>query len=317
MKKISVIIPVYNEGDNIDNIYRQVVEVFKKRLSCYALEFIFIDNCSIDDSYIRVKHLVETDTRVKAIQLSRNFGYQASILTGHINASGDAVIQMDSDGEDPPEVIPEFVQYWEQGYYVVYGIRATRQESKIIQWQRNVFYKLLNKISTIDLPPGAADFRLLDRCVVDSLRANFKERNLYLRGLVSFIGFRQIGLPYHRGKRAKGESKFSYFDYFCLAWDAITSFSNMPLKMVSFIGLCIAGLAIVAAVFYFSLFAFGLVAVKGFTTLILVIFLTSGIQLISLGILGEYISRIFNEVKERPRSIIAKSAGFKKPPMGA
>lgn len=317
MKKISVVIPVYNEGDNIENIYHQVVDVFEKHLSRYALELIFTDNCSTDDTYTRVKRLVATDTRVKVMQLSRNFGYQASILTGYMNASGDAVIQMDSDGEDPPEFIPEFVQYWEQGYQVVYGIRVTRQESKIMQWQRNIFYKLLKKISTIDLPPGAGDFRLLDMRVVDSLRVSFKERNLYLRGLVSFIGFRQIGLPYHRGKRTKGQSKFSYFDYFRLAWDAITSFSHMPLRIVSLIGLCFAGVAIAGAVFYLTLYAFGRVPVRGFTTLILVILLVSGIQMICLGIVGEYISRIFDEVKERPRSIIAESAGFEKPPRSA
>jgi dolichol-phosphate mannosyltransferase len=317
MKKISVVIPVYNESENIDTVYRQVVNVFEKRLPHYALEIIFTDNCSTDDTYTKVKCLVATDTRVKALQLSRNFGYQASIFTGYMNATGDAVIQMDSDGEDPPEVIPEFVQYWEQGYHVVYGTRVTRQESKIMQWQRNFFYKLLKKISTIDLPPGAGDFRLLDMRVVDTLRISFKERNLYLRGLVSFIGFRQIGLPYHRGKRTKGRSKFSYFDYFRLAWDAITSFSDIPLKIVSLLGLCMAGVAIAGAVFYFMLFAFGRVPVKGFTTLILVILLLSGIQLVCLGIVGEYISRIFNEVKARPRSIIANSAGFEKPPTSA
>ena len=317
MKKLSIVIPVYNEGDNVDHMYQRVVKVFENHLYKYAFEIIFTDNYSKDDTYNRIKHLVEIDTRVKAIQLSRNFGYQASILTGYINASGDAVIQMDCDGEDPPEAIPEFVHYWEQGYQVVYGIRVTRQESKIMQLQRNVFYKLLKKISTIDLPQGAGDFRLLDLCVVDTLRMSFKERNLYLRGLVSFIGFRQIGLPYHRGKRLKGNSKFSYFEYMRLAWDAITSFSHMPLKIVSLTGLIFAGVSIVGAVYYFALFALGRVFVKGFTTLILVFLLVSGIQLIGLGIVGEYISRIFDEVKERPRSIISKSAGFEIPPRGA
>ena len=317
MKKISVVIPVYNENENVNLIYQKVIDVFDKNLSDFQLEIVFSDNQSLDDTYDRIKKLNEIDQRVKGIQLSRNFGYQANILTGYLNATGDAVIQMDSDGEDPPEIILDFIKRWEEGFDVVYGIRIKRQESIIIQWQRKIFYSLLNKIASLNLPPGAGDFRLLDRKVVNVLCEKFQERNPYLRGLTSFIGFRQTGVPYERDKRQKGTSKFSYFSYFRLAWDAITSFSRVPLKFVSFLGFCMSIIAIIAAVFYFFLFLSGKVEAKGFTTLILVILFLSGTQLLCLGILGEYIDRIFDEVKARPRSIVAHSCGLEKEPRNA
>jgi dolichol-phosphate mannosyltransferase len=317
MKTISVIIPVYNEGENVDAICSQVMDVHARVLGRYALEIVFTDNASSDDTFARIERLAGANPHVKGIQLSRNFGYQASILTGYLNASGDAVVQMDSDGEDPPEMIPEFVALWEQGFQVVYGVRISRQESAPMQWQRMLFYRILKRISSVDLPRGAGDFRLLDRVVVDTLVSRFNERNPYLRGLVSFIGFRQTGVPYHRGRREKGPSKFGYFDYMRLAWDAITSFSRVPLKFVSYLGCGMSVVAGLGAVFYLVLFAAGRVPIQGFTTIILALLLLSGIQLLSLGILGEYLSRIFDEVKARPRSIVARSTGFSEPPRSA
>jgi dolichol-phosphate mannosyltransferase len=261
--------------------------------------------------------LSASDVRVKGLRLSRNFGYQANILTGYLNASGAAVVQMDSDGEDPPAVIVEFVRQWEEGYDVVYGIRLTRQESPFLQWQRRLFYSMLNRITSLRLPPGAGDFRLLDRVVITTLCERFGERDPYLRGLVSFIGFRQIGVPYHRGKRMRGPSKFSYFDYMRLAWDAITSFSQVPLKLIAMAGFCLSGISMLASVFYLGLYITGNIAVKGFTTLILILLFVSGVQLLCLGILGEYIARIFEEVKMRPRSIVTDSCGFSTPPRNA
>jgi len=317
MKTISVVVPVFNEGENINLIYKAIVEFFENNLSNYKLEIIFSDNCSDDDSYSRIVDLSKLDERVKGIRLSRNFGYQANILTGYLNARGDAVVQMDSDGEDPPSVILEFVRCWEKGYKVVYGIRISRQESQLMQFQRKLFYSLLNYITSLHLPPGAGDFRLLDRAVVEALCERFGERDLYLRGLVSFIGFRQIGIPYHRGKRIVGPSKFSYLEYFHLAWDAITAFSQVPLRLISSIGSVVSGISALAMLFYFGLYFSGNVPVKGFTTLILILLFVSGVQLLSLGILGEYIARIFNEVKARPRSIVTESCGFSSPPRSA
>lgn len=317
MKSITIVIPVFNEGENVDVIYRDVVDVFARDLPQYGLEIVFSDNCSSDDTYSRIMRLCESDARVKGLRLSRNFGYQANILTGYFNASGDAVVQMDSDGEDPPAVIVEFVRQWEAGYDVVYGVRLTRQESPLIQWQRRLFYSMLNRITSLRLPPGAGDFRLLDRVVVTTLCERFGERDPYLRGLVSFIGFRQIGVPYHRGKRLHGPSKFSYFDYLRLAWDAITSFSQVPLKLIALAGFCLSGISFLASLFYLGLYITGKVPVQGFTTLILILLFVSGVQLLCLGILGEYIARIFDEVKARPRSIVTDSCGFSMPPRSA
>jgi len=317
MKTISIVVPVYNEGENVNSIYLDIVKLFEHDLSQYNMELIFSDNSSTDDSYSRIQRLSSSDARVKGLRLSRNFGYQANILTGYLNTSGDAVIQMDSDGEDPPDIIVQFVKQWEAGYDVVYGVRLTRQESQFIQWQRRLFYSMLNWITSLHLPPGAGDFRLLDRIVVTTLCERFKERDPYLRGLVSFIGFRQIGIPYHRGKRLRGPSKFSYLDYVQLAWDAITSFSQVPLKLISAFGFCLSTIAFIASVFYFVLYLTGNVPVKGFTTLILILLFVSGVQLLCLGIMGEYIARIFNEVKGRPRSIVKESCGFITPPRSA
>ncbi len=317
MKTITVVIPVYNEGENVDFIYHDVIDVFERDLPNYNLEIIFSDNCSTDDTYTRIMLLNASDTRVRGIRLSRNFGYQANILTGFFNASGDAIVQMDSDGEDPAAMIAQFVHQWEAGYDVVYGVRASRQESIIIQWQRRLFYTTLNRITALRLPPAAGDFRLLDCKVVSILCAKFGEHDPYLRGLVSYIGFRQIGLPYHRGKRLRGPSKFSYFDYMRLAWDAITSFSQVPLKSIAIAGIFLSGLSVLASLFYFGLYISGNVPVKGFTTLILILLFVSGVQMLSLGIVGEYLARIFNEVKSRPRSIIAESCGFPIPPRSA
>ncbi len=310
MKLISIVIPVYNEGENVDTMYARVSAVFAGELSRYDCEIVFSDNCSTDDTYARIERLHAADARVKGLQLSRNFGYQANILTGYMNARGDAVVQMDADGEDPPEVIVQLVAEWQHGCQVVYGVRIKRQESVWMQWQRRLFYGLLNRIAAISLVPGAGDFRLLDRAVVDILCQRFLERNPYLRGLTSYIGFRQAGVPYERGRRLKGASKFSYMAYVRLGWDAITSFSHVPLKVVSALGLAMSAVALVGIVFYFGLFFAGMVAAKGFTTLILVILFLSGTQLLCLGILGEYIDRIFDEVKARPRSIVTSSCGF-------
>ncbi|MCB1069211.1 MAG: glycosyltransferase family 2 protein [Kiritimatiellae bacterium] len=317
MKTVSVIIPTYNEGENADRIYHQLVDLFDTGLTTYRLEIVFSDNASQDDTYDRITRLAEADPRVKGIRLSRNFGFQQNILSGLMNASGNCVIQLDADGEDPPELIREFLTQWEAGYDVVYGIRTERHESFLLTFQRKVFYRLLFKMASIDMPVDAGDFRLLDRRIVDLLIQRFKEHNPYLRGLVSYIGFRQKGIPYQRNARMIGSSKFSYLSYFGLAWDAITSFSRMPLKIVSALGVIMAGFAFAGMLFYLVLYLFVGVDIQGFTTIVLLLLLLFGIQLLSLGIFGEYISRIFDEVKGRPRIIIDKHCGFEEPPSEA
>lgn len=316
-KRISIVIPIYNEEENIGHIYKSLCEIDREKLSqAYDLEIIFCDNQSTDHSFKIIEDLHGLDPRVRGIQLSRNFGYQANILTGYLNATGDAVIQLDADGEDPPHLIPQFIQKWEEGYDVVYGVRKHRDESLLITLQRKLFYRLLRKIAQIDLPVDAGDFRLVDRKVIDAIKS-FPESNPYLRGLICYIGFKQIGIPYERSSRMKGKSKFSWFDLVRLGWDGIASFSALPLKASIFLGFSCSFLSLVGLMYHLYLYIIQQAAPPGFYTLITVILFIAGIQMICIGFMGEYISRIFENVKMRPRSIVSKNVGFEVPPQGA
>lgn len=314
MKRVSIAIPAYNEGANIDRIYTLLNDLFSGRLAHYELEIIFSDNSSTDDTFARIEQISRRDSRVRGISLSRNFGFQINVLSALRQASGDCVIQLDADGEDPPEQLAEFLARWEEGFHVVYGIRESRQESPWLTWQRKIFYRVIRMLSSVDIPVDAGDFRLLDRVVVDILCRQCNEHNLYIRGLVSYIGFRQIGVPYRRQARVLGVSKFSYWNYFGLAWDALTSFSRAPLRAVSLLGMTVSLISMVGFAAYFVGYALGWSPIQGFTTIILCLFMFGGAQLFALGIIGEYIARIFDEVKNRPRGIIARHCGFAKTP---
>ena len=300
--KISVVIPVYNECENVQRIYQEAAELMKKE-NLYDWEVLFMDNHSTDGSYDQIEKLSKEDPRIRVIRLSRNFGYQTNILTGYLHAKGDAVVQLDADGEDDPALISSFLRYWEKGFKVVYGIRKSREESALLSFQRKFFYRILQSVASINLPMDAGDFRLLDRCVVTELKT-FKEANAYLRGLISYIGFDQIGIPYNRRKRYSGESKFSYWEYLKLAVDGVTSFSRKPLMICAWLGLMISGLSFCAVIFYIWFHFFIGTRLPGFTTLILVQFFLAGVQLMSIGLMGTYIGRIFDEVKSRPQGII-------------
>ena len=220
-----------------------------------------------------------------------------------MNCSGDAAVQLDADGEDDPKLIADFVKHWEAGYKVVYGVRTHRSEGWVLTLQRKIFYRLLRNISSVAIPVDAGDFRLLDRQVLTAL-ASFQEANPYLRGLIAYAGFPQIGIPYARRPRYKGVSKFSWWDYVSLAWNGITSFSAKPLKIATWIGFLMSSLSFMTGTFYLVLFLMGKIQVPGFTTLILVQLFLAGVQLLSMGLMGTYVGAIFDEVKRRPRSII-------------
>jgi dolichol-phosphate mannosyltransferase len=262
-----------------------------------------MDNHSNDSSYLVAKKIAKTDERACLIRLSRNFGYQANIYTGFINTTGDAVIQLDADGEDDPLLIRDFIKKWEEGFEVVYGIRTKRAESFWLTILRKLFYRILNLCSEINIPNDSGDFRLLDRKVINELK-EFRESSLYLRGLVSYIGFNQTGISYERRPRYSGVSKFSLFGYFSFAIDGITAFSKKPLTYVTWSGFLLSILSILGMIFYFGLYLTMGVAQAGFTTLVLIILFLAGIQLFCVGLIGLYIGRIFDEVKMRPRSII-------------
>lgn len=306
MKKISIIIPFYNERDNLPHIYKELQDVRERLKSSYSFEIILMDNHSSDGSFEVAKQLAVNDRSVRTVRLSRNFGYQANILTGYLLSTGDAVIQLDADGEDDPSLIPNMISLWEQGNKVVYGVRKKRVESTLLTAQRKIFYKLVNSLSDIDIPADAGDFRLLDREVVEQLKL-FNENHLYIRGLISYIGYKQVGFDYERRARKSGERKFSWFDYVRLAWDGISSFSTRPLSLAALFGFILSVLSVAGVIFYVLLFYIKGRAVPGFYTMAMLLLLVIGIQSIFIGLLGTYVGKIYEEVKSRPRSIIEES----------
>lgn len=298
MKKISIIIPFFNEQDNIEKIYNELISVTQE-LKNYNFEILFMDNCSTDSSFSIVTSLKSQDTRIKSFRQSRNFGYQINILSGYLNCDGDAAIQLDADGEDDPILIKSFIEKWESGYDVVYGVRTKRSEKYFLTLQRKIFYRILKYISDIEIPVDAGDFRLLDRRVIEALKG-FKEANPYIRGLLSYAGFKQVGIPYERRPRYRGESKFSWFDYLFMAWGAITSFSKKPLMLINWLGFTLCSLSFLSGIIYLVMYINNKIPIQGFTTLILFFLFFSGVNLLCLGIIASYIGRIFDEVKARP-----------------
>ncbi len=298
MKKISVIIPFYNEQDNIRRIYGELNSV-TQLCPGYQFEILFMDNHSADSSPEIVKQIQATDPRVHYFRQSRNFGYQVNILSGYVNCTGDAAVQLDADGEDDPKHIIKFIEKWEEGNDVVYGIRKKRAEPFYLTLQRLIFYRLLRYLSEFEMPLDAGDFRLVDRRVIDALKG-FQEVNPYIRGLLAYAGFRQVGIPYERRPRYAGKSKFSWFQASVMAWGAITAFSKKPLMIISWLGMSLCGLSFVASLLYLGLYLTHRIPVEGLTTIILVQLFFSGINLLCLGILASYIGRIFDEVKRRP-----------------
>lgn len=304
-KTLSVVIPYHNEARNLAKISREVISVYRSHLQEFDLEIVFMDNHSTDGSQIVVADICAAHPEIKAkiVRLSRNFGYQANVIAGLIHCTGDAAVQLDADGEDDPALIPSLVQHWKHGYKVVYGIRKKRHEGALITLQRKIFYRLINYLSSIPIPLDAGDFRLLDRQVIEAIKT-FEESNPYLRGLIAYAGFNQIGIQYDRRPRYQGDSKFSWWEYVKLAVDGITSFSHKPLNIAVWVGLIFSIASFAGVLFYLWLYFYYGVGIAGFTTLILVHLFLAGTQLMFFGILGAYVGRIFDEVKRRPRSIV-------------
>jgi glycosyltransferase involved in cell wall biosynthesis len=305
-KKISVTIPVYNEASNVVRAIDAVEKVFNQELSRFELEIVITDNASTDGTWQTVANLARVRSHLTGYRFSRNFGYQNSVFAGLALATGDAVIEMDADLEDPPEVIPEFVKQWEEGFEVVYGVRSKRHGPWWMRAMFAAFYHALNRLSELPIPRNAGDFRLLDRRVVDRLRA-LPERNLYLRGLVVYLGFKQIPVAYERQPRLSGSSKFRFLHYVALAIDAITAFTKAPLRLIGVLGFMLFALALGASLYYLATyFKYG-TPIQGFTTLVILMLLLNSITFMFLGIIGEYLSRIFDDAKMRPRVVISES----------
>ena len=303
-KLISLIIPVFNEEDNIFPLYEAVLPIINDCTDQYNFELIFTDNHSTDSTFEKLTKLRDIDHRVRVFRFSRNFGYQKSILTGYLKARGDALIQLDCDLQDPPELIPEFLKHWEDGCAVVYGIRRSRRESAILHFARKLFYRMANYLSEDDLPVDVGDFRLIDKKVVDVLR-QVDDAQPYLRGMIAAMGFKQHGIQYDRRGRERGQTNFRFKDLVGLALDGILNHSIVPLRLATFFGIGVTLLTLLAIFGYVvGKLMFGFNWPAGFTTLTVLVLAGISVNALFLGIIGEYLGRIFQQVKKRPLVII-------------
>ena len=312
MKKISVVIPMYCEEEVADICYKRVVINLKKLSDRYSYEIIFINDGSKDDTLDILKRIADNDKNVKIISFSRNFGHQAAVIAGIRNVTGDAVIIMDADLQDPPELFEGMIEKWEDGYDVVYGKRKSRSgESLFKLLTAKAFYNTLNKLSEIEIPKDTGDFRLVDRKVIDVISA-LPEHNKFLRGLFSWVGFNQYAYEYNRVNRVAGKTKYPFKKMFKLATDGILSFSAKPLKVVGAIGFFSVIVSIAILAYSIVSFVFKLNSLTpGWTSIMCTITFIGGIILISLGMIGEYIARIYEESLGRPEYIIDELINFK------
>ncbi len=301
---ISLVVPVYNEEANIDYFYATVCEVLKALENQYQFELVITDNHSTDQTFQKLQAIARDDKRVRVIRFTRNFGYQRSILTGYLSARGQAAIQLDCDLQDPPQMIESFLKKWQQGFKVVYGIRMKRKEGRVITLTRRIFYRVIDNLSEIRLPHDAGDFRLIDRCIIDVL-ANMQDKQPYLRGAIASIGYEQVGIPYERAQRIYGESKFSLKHLFRLALDGITNHSTLPLRIATYMGMGIFCVMLLAGIGYcVGKFVYGQQWPAGFATIIILMLFSVGLNALFLGIIGEYLGRIYQQIKPGPLTII-------------
>lgn len=312
MKKISVVIPMYYEEEVADICYKRVVNNLKKVSDKYSYEIIFINDGSKDSTLEILKKIASNDDNVKIISFSRNFGHQAAVTAGIRNVTGDAIIIMDADLQDPPELFEGMIEKWEEGYDVVYGKRKTREGESIFKLlTARMFYNTLNKLSEIEIPKDTGDFRLVDRKVIDVI-ATLPEHNKFLRGLFSWVGFNQYAYEYNRVNRVAGKTKYPFKKMFKLATDGILSFSAKPLKIVGAIGIFSVIVSIIILIYSIVSYMFKLNSLTpGWTSIMCTMTFIGGIILISLWMIGEYIARIYEESLGRPEYIIDELINFK------
>lgn len=298
-KLISYIFPIYNEAENIELLVSTMSKLLAQHKK-YRYELIFINDGSRDNSLEMLQRVALQDADVIVVDLSRNFGHQIAVTAGIDIAKGGAVIIMDSDMQDPPSVSFELIKKWEQGYDVVYAQRRSRKDTFFKKLTADIYYRTLQKFADIDIPRNTGDFRLLDRAVVDQLK-RFKEHNRFLRGMVSFIGFRQVAVQFDRDARHAGTTGYPFKKMVGFALDGIFGFSSSPLKFISKLGYVIAGLSVVGILYTLILrLYFPSHTVEGWAFIVISIFFIGGIQLIMLGVLGNYIGRIYVEAQDRP-----------------
>jgi glycosyltransferase involved in cell wall biosynthesis len=298
---LSIVVPVYNEEGNIDPLYEAINSALRRIGDRYDWEFIFTDNCSTDNTFERLERLAARDPRVRVYRFTKNFGFQRSILTGYRLARGEAAIQIDCDLQDPPELIVDFVRLWEAGYQIVFGVRKSRPEAFYLRAMRHVFYRVISWLSSDYLPPDAGDFRLIDRCVLDLLH-EYHDENPYLRGYIASLGYRQIGVAYDRAERRAGKSAFGMGSLITLALDGIVSHSIAPLRLASFVGFSLSIAAVLAIGVYLVRYQTNWPA--GFATLAILMLISLAMNSVFLGIMGEYMARVYRQVKPGPLTIV-------------
>jgi glycosyltransferase involved in cell wall biosynthesis len=312
-KLISVVIPVFNEENNIARAYAEVCRVFDE-MGRYDLEIIFTDNHSVDRTAKILADIARADPRVKVARFVRNFGFQNSVLTGYRLARGDAAFQLDCDLEDPPSSFPDFLALWEKGHDVVVGLRRQRHESKLMQWGRKIYYRLVRKFSNDNLLVDGGDFRLVDRSILDQLRS-IHEAHPYTRGLISSLAKRQMGTPIDRDRRLFDQSKFPLRGLFSFAMDGVLAHSLMPLRLATYFGFIMSvGLFLLACGYTIGRLLAGSDWPSGFATLAVLIAMGASLNAIFLGIIGEYVGRIYNQVRQRPNTVVEYTINLDEPP---
>lgn len=301
-KMISIVVPVYNEALMMEPFFSRLKRVLQNDDNNY--EIIFVDDGSHDDTVGIIKKLMKEDERVTLLQLSRNFGKEAAMTAGFDHADGDAIIVIDADLQDPPELIPELIAKWNEGYEVVYATRIERDgETLLRKLTAKWFYRVMHASTSIQMPRDTGDYRLLSRRAIDALNS-LRERHRFMKGLYSWIGYSQIGVPYHREARFAGKSKWNYWQLWNFALEGFTSFTTMPLKVATYVGMATSlmafifgGYIVVKTLIYGD-------PVAGYPSLMVTILFMGGVQLTALGIIGEYLSRVFDESKSRPLYIV-------------
>ncbi|NES05942.1 MAG: glycosyltransferase family 2 protein [Okeania sp. SIO2F4] len=307
--QLSIVIPCYNEEPNIDYLFERLISVLEPLEMTY--EIVCVNDGSKDNT---LKLLVEYHQRnptIKVVNFSRNFGKEIALTAGIDYTTGDAIIPIDADLQDPPELIGELIAKWQEGYDVVYATRRSRQgESWVKKFTAQNFYRIIQGLTSVKIPPDTGDFRLMDRKVVEALK-KLPETNRFMKGLFSWVGYQQTSILYDRDPRFKGQTKWNYWKLWNFAIEGITAFSSKPLKIWSYIGISISLISFIYATFLvIRTFIFG-IDVPGYASLIVAILFLGGMQLLSLGILGEYLGRIHYEVKRRPLYLVRESYGFK------
>lgn len=306
---ISVVVPCYNEEQVIAETNRQLVATLAAPAGL-DFEIVYVDDGSSDATADLLRTIQNADNRARVVRLSRNFGHQLAVSAGLAHARGNAVVIIDADLQDPPEVIPEMIARWRDGYDVVYGMRTDRAgETAFKLWTAKLFYRFINRLSKVQLPLDVGDFRLLDRRVVDVL-LSMPERDRFLRGMVSWVGFRQVAVMYARAERRAGESKYPLFKMLQFAADGVISFSLTPLRLALWVGFLSIGLAFAGILYALIIRLYTNDWVRGWTSIFTAVLFIGGAQLVTLGIIGEYIGRIYAEVKRRPLYVVEERLGF-------